>query len=139
MLKLADMNIMRIFLMVSILGIIISGCKKEPGEGGRAKIRGKVYCKNYNSEFTVLINEYYAPGENVYIIYGDNTTVGDNVKTSSDGSFEFPYLRKGKYKIFAVSKDTTSPGLTGEVSVIKEIEIKSKKETVIVPDLVIIK
>lgn len=122
----------------SLILVAVGSCRKEPGEGGRSSIKGKVKVKDYNSEFTILIDEYYAQGENVYITYGDNTTVGENVKTSYDGSFEFPYLRKGKYKVFVVSKDTTSPGLTADVSVIKEVEITAKKQVVQLQDIVII-
>ena len=84
------------------------------------------------------MSEYYAQGENVYIIYGDGTAVSDKTKTSYDGSYEFPYLRNGKYKIFVVSKDTTTANLTGQVSVIKEVDLNLRRQTAIVPDITII-
>lgn len=127
----------KIILFIAII-VTISSCKKEPGEGGRATITGKVRVKDYNSEFTILMDEYYAQGQNVYIIYGDGNTVSENTKTSYDGTYEFPYLRKGKYKIFVVSKDSTSANLTGDVSIVKEVEITTKKQTVIVPEITII-
>ncbi len=114
-------------------------CKKAAGPGGKATIKGKIYVKNYNSNGTLLLNEYYIQGENVYITYDNDVAVGDNVKTSYDGTYVFPYLRKGKYKVFAVSKDINSSGLDATVAVIKEIEITGKKETIELSDIVIIK
>jgi hypothetical protein len=113
-------------------------CTKEPGEGGRATIKGKVKVKAYNKEFTILKDEYYAQGEDVYITFGDNPAVQDKVKTSYDGSFEFPYLRKGTYSVFVVSKDTTSPELTGLTSVIQQVEITAKKQVVQLQEMTII-
>lgn len=125
------------FFVVSFLTFI--SCKKDPGPGGKANIKGKVYVKNYDLSYTILLSEYYEQGENVYITYGDETEVGDNVKTSYDGSFVFPFMRKGKYKIWAISKDSTSSDPSATKAVIQEIEIKERKGDVTIPDLVILK
>ena len=113
-------------------------CKKEAGPGGKVNIRGKVYVKNYDPSFGILLSEYYVSGENVFITYGDETTVGDNVKTSYDGSYVFPFMQKGKYKIWAVSKDSSSTDPTATKSIIQQIEVTSKKGDVTVPDIVIL-
>lgn len=128
----------KIVLLSIFFVFALGACKKEPGEGGRATITGKIKVKDYNSEFTILMDEYYAQGENVYIIYGDGTAVSEKTKTSYDGTYEFPYLRKGKYKVFVVSKDSTSANLTGDVSIVKEVEIITKNQTVVVPEITII-
>lgn len=122
------------FGFVALL-LAFSACKKAPGPGGKAKIRGKVYVKNYNSNFTSILSEYYLQGENVFITYGEENVVGDNVKTSYDGSYEFPYLRPGTYKVFAVSKDPH--GNSAEISVIREVVITGKKQVVEIPDIVV--
>lgn len=127
----------KIFIILAIT-LAFSACKKQPGPGGRASIKGKVWVKEYNNEFTILKSEHYAQGENVYITYGDNPEIKDKTETSYDGSFEFPYLQKGKYKIFVVSKDSTTAELSGQTSVIREVEITAKKQTVIVEDITII-
>lgn len=114
-------------------------CKKGPGEGGSATIHGKVKTYDYNGNYPVLDSIYYQPDENVYIIYGDGDTYNDNYKTSYDGSYEFRYLRKGTYKIFVYSDDSTGLSPTGLVTVIKQVEVNSTKSTVEVPDLVIVK
>jgi len=118
---------------------LITSCKKQPGEGGFATIKGRLYVKNYDPTFTVLLSEYYLPGESVYIIYGDNNEVGDNVRTTNDGTFTFNYLRKGKYKVYAIGKDITKPALNVPKETLVEIEIKERKEVVNLNDLVIIK
>ena len=132
---------MKIKLIVFFIAalFVASSCKKDPGPGGKANIKGKVYVKNYDASFGILMSQYYEQGENVYITYGDETEVGDNVKTSYDGSFVFPFMRKGKYKIWAISKDSSSTDPTATKAVIQEIEIKERKGDVTIPDLVILK
>src|SRR4051812_30437130 len=89
------------------LCLILISCKKEAGEGGQATITGKVYVRQYNKTFTTFIGEYYAQGEDVYIIYGNETAVGNRVRTNYDGTYQFSFLRKGSYKVYAYSKDST--------------------------------
>lgn len=128
-----------LFLLALGITLTISACKKPAGEGGQASIKGRVYVRNYNTAFTVLNDQYYAQGEQVYIIYGDETAVGNNVRTSYDGSFEFPYLRKGNYKVYVLSKDSTSSALSKTVEVLRNVTITKKKEVITLPTLTIIK
>ena len=128
----------KISAIVLIIFCFVS-CKKEAGPGGKANIKGKVYVKNYDPSFTILLSEYYEQGENVYITYGDETTVGDNIKTSYDGSFIFPYMRIGKYKVWAISKDSSSTDPAATKAMIQEIEIKDRKGNVNLPDIIILK
>lgn len=117
----------------------ITSCTKEPGEGGFATIQGKVFIKDYNAYFNILNAEYYGQGETVYIVYGDQKGIGNTVKTSYDGSYQFDFLRKGKYKIYALSKDSASVNSSKTIEVLLDVSIKEKKETITLPDLVIIK
>lgn len=119
-----------LFLAIFAVLLFFSSCKKEAGEGGNASIRGKVWVKDYNANFTVLNSEYPGADEDVYIIYGDDISYGYRVKASPDGSFEFKYLRKGKYKIYIYSKDKTltSPSLMTSIEV--EASISKNKEKV---------
>lgn len=126
-------------LMILVLCSAFFGCKKRPGEGGFATIEGKVFVYNYDPTFTILNSKYYLPGETVSIIYGDGSEVGNTVKTSYDGYFKFNYLRKGKYRVFVVGKDSTQPYLNVPKETLIEVTIKEKKEKITVPDLVIIK
>jgi len=126
-------------LLFIFICTIFFSCKKEPGEGGFASIEGKVYVKNYDASYTILTAEYYLPGETVYIIYGDETEVGNTVKTSYDGSFKFNYLRKGKYKVYVIGEDPSKPYLSVPKEELMEVTITKKKEKVVLNDLVIIK
>ncbi len=125
------------YISIIIIALaLIASCKKPEGQGGRATIKGKLLIRNYNNGFNILQDTFYVAGENVFIIYGNQTSVGDNVKTGPDGSFQFEYLRKGKYKIFVTSKDKQNPSFTGTISVIKEAEITTNKQIVDVGDIV---
>ncbi|MCX6249966.1 MAG: hypothetical protein NTX61_04355 [Bacteroidetes bacterium] len=117
-------------------GIMLGSCKKEPGTGGNSTIYGKVFVKDYNSSFTVLQEEYYGPDIWVYIIYGDDRDYGDRIITSYDGTYEFKYLRKGTYHIYAFSKDSTLQ-TAAPVAVMKDEVISKNNETIQVPDLII--
>jgi hypothetical protein len=131
------MNKHNTYISICIIALaLIASCKKPEGQGGRASIQGKLLIRNYNNGFTILQDTFYVAGENVFIMYGNETSVGDNVKTAPDGSFKFEYLRKGKYKIFVTSKDKQNPTFTGTIPVIKEVEITSNKQTVDVGDIV---
>jgi hypothetical protein len=68
-------------------------------------------------------NEAAITEERVYLIYGDGEVFNDIARTGADGVFTFEGLQVGKYKLYALSKDS----LTGEKKPIyKEIEISEK-------------
>lgn len=129
-------------LTVTLLSItmILANCKKEEGEGGKATIRGKVFAKYFNNTFTNLISSGYAPEEDVYIIYGDNETFNDQTETNFDGTYEFKYLRPGKYTVYVYSKDSTQSIYTipsGKYPVKIEVEIGKKDKEIELDDLLI--
>ncbi len=131
----------KIIYLVSFTMVLIaffSSCKKEPGEGGTSTITGKVFCKNYNSTFTVLKEEYYIADEWVYIIYGDDKDYSDRVLTCYDGTYEFKNLRPGKYHIYSYSKDSTLQ-TQNAIGIVKDVEIKKNRQKVQVPDIEIFK
>lgn len=133
-------------LLVCLLGVLImlNSCKKEAGEGGSSSIRGKVYAKYYNKNFSVLASQSYAPDIDMYIIYGDDFTYGERIRTSYDGAYEFKYLQKGKYKIFAYSKDSTGAysnhvnQYAPDIAIVKEVEISKNKQVVEIEDIQIV-
>lgn len=118
---------------------VSAGCKKEAGPGGRASVKGKVYAYDWDNTQLFKISEGYSSGERVYILYGDNTTIGDDVRTSMDGSFEFKYLNKGRYKLFVNSLDTAYKikGNDTYIPVIREFEITNTKGTLTLEDIII--
>ncbi len=125
------------FVMVLVCFIIIS-CTKTEGEGGLASIKGRVLVKEYNNTFTMLKDTYYGQDEDVFIIYGDTKKVSDRARTTYDGWFEFSYLRPGYYQVYCYSKDSTLQTLA-KIPVIREVQIKDKKEEIVVEEMVIFK
>jgi len=129
------------FIATAALLTITCACKKPAGEGGNSAIKGTVYTKNYNSNFSTLLGQYPGSDVDVFIIYGDEVNFGDRTRSGPDGVFEFKYLRKGNYKIYVYSKDSvatvgyphsmTNPDVNApDMAVFKNTEIKKRKETV---------
>lgn len=125
-----------LFLAVAMI-FIVASCEKTEGEGGTSTIIGRVKVKNYNSDFTIKFGEYYAEGVDVFIIYGDDSIYSDNFDTGIDGWYKFEYLNKGKYRVYAMSDDSTRTSPSGSVPIIKEVNIDENNSTFIVEDIVI--
>jgi len=118
-----------IFLLV-LIGLIITSCTKEEGEGGSGTIKGFVYEYKLNI-LGDTISRYAAADQDVFIIYGnEDTFYDDNIKTSYDGSFVFPYLQKGKYTVLVYEDCPTSDCPSGKKEILRTIEITKKKQTV---------
>ncbi len=121
-----------------IIGLIAFSCNKPAGEGGRATIKGLIWVENYStlnnmSDTYTFKGEFVGADEDVYIIYGDDVSYGSKVKSGPDGVFEFKYLRKGDYKIYVKSKDTTRASYfngSGIKTVDVSVSIADKKATV---------
>ena len=126
-----------IFLIV--ITFYLSSCKKKAGPGGQATVIGKVYANDYDNTFNYLISKGYSPGTKVYIVYGNETNIGNTITTAIDGTFEFKYLNKGHYKVYALSVDTAYrvKGNDTENPVIKEFDIKEKKQKLVLEDIII--
>ena len=117
--------------------------QKEPGTGGAGTISGKV-----EKEVRVVITnantaQYTVPGanEDVYIIYGDHTSPDDKILTNYNGVFEFRNLRKGSYKVYVYSKDTT--GINPPVNdpsrmvILSEVELQDNSASATLPTMTI--
>ena len=117
-----------IFLLV-IIGLVITSCTKVEGEGGSASIKGFVYEYKINAFSLDTTARYAAADQDVFIIYGDDHTFyDDNIKTSYDGSFKFPYLQKGKYTVFVYEDCATC--LSGKKEILRTIEITKKNQVI---------
>jgi len=121
-------------LLISLL--LSAGCYKEEGIGGTCAISGKVYAYDYNAEMTSLRAQYYAPDEDVYIIYGDDSVFSDRTRTSYEGSYRFEYLRPGTYTLYAYSKNVVTR-LPPDYAVKQTVQILSDGQSVLVPDIII--
>lgn len=132
------MDKMKRVLFLMIVAVIAFSCSKEEGEGGNSVITGKVYTKVYNNTFTHLLDNFYQPDADVYIIYGDDENYSDRYSTNWDGSYRFEYLRKGDYKVYVYSIDTTGNSSPVMSPVMLEVNIPGNNETVVVDDLVMV-
>ena len=127
----------KILISIFILALLVAflpSCKKGPGTGGRATIKGKVWTRKHDVNYNVVDN-YASADEPVYIIYGDETNYGDKVNTNYNGEYEFQYLRKGNYKIYVYSDDSVKKvgppanSLAPKMAIVQDITIKDRKET----------
>ena len=108
-------NKIKLILPIFILLMVFSSCRKVEGPGGSVTIKGVVIERNHVG---TSIFEYPAADQDVYIIYGsENSFYDDDVSTSYDGSFEFRYLQKGDYQIFAYQDNPFVASGTDEVLV----------------------
>ena len=124
-----NVKIKKTYLLV-LIGLVITSCTKEEGEGGSGSIKGFVYEYKLNI-LGDTISSYAAADQDVFIIYGnDHTFYDDNIQTSYDGSFEFPYLQKGKYTVFVYEDCPTSDCPSGKKEILRTIEITKKNQVV---------
>jgi len=123
-----------LILIVAFLTFTLSSCLKDAGEGGTGIIIGKVYAYDYNAEMTLLRSQYYAPDEDVYIIYGNDSIYSDRTRTNPEGSYRFKYLRPGSYTIYVYSKNLTTK-LPPELVVQKTVNIITEGQVVLVDDI----
>jgi hypothetical protein len=123
-------------LTIALLLTGFTGCEKPPGPGGKATIKGKVYMVDYDNSQYYPYGEGYAAGERVYICYGNDNIVGNDVRTGINGEFEFRHLNKGKYRIFVNTADTSfkNKGNDRWLPVVKEVKIKGTSEVVTLED-----
>lgn len=98
---------MKKLLLLSIVILSITACKKVEGQGGRSAITGKILIKEklYINGVCTDTAVYDGVKENMYIIYGsDETVYDDKMECSYDGSFKFSYLEPGNYTVFGYNK-----------------------------------
>ena len=132
---------MKLYNIIFIIGVLLLlSCKKPAGPGGHAGIKGRVYVKDFNTAaYGAPISEYYAAGEKIYICYGTGNIVGNSITSSADGSFEFIYLNKGHYTVYALSRDTSIhvAGSNKTLPITYTVDITSSSQIVSLPDFVI--
>ncbi len=83
--------------------VILVSCQKIEGVGGTSTITGKVIMQEIDNQGNVF-QEYGAMKEDVFIIYGSDSTYSDNMNTHYDGSFRFQYLYQGQYTLYTYSE-----------------------------------
>jgi hypothetical protein len=118
-------------IIFSVLCFLFVSCEKGPGEGGRTSIVGKVWAEEWDDiSYTVHYDslDRWAADEDVFIIYGDDVSFGERIRTGPDGVFEFKYLREGDYTIYVYSEavENVSSTAGGKVAVSKRVSIPRK-------------
>ena len=112
--------------------IFFSSCKKEPGDGGLATIKGKVFSYKLDQQYAVDSN--YRSDERVYLSYGDHTWIDDDTRTSYTGEYIFQWLQPGDYKVWVLSDCNVCPP-ERQMDII-DVTINKRKETIELRDLI---
>lgn len=124
-----------------LLSVILISCNKEPGPGGLASIKGRVYVYDLTAGLDT-VSKGYIGDMRVFIGSADESVQFDDTRTSYDGSYEFKFLRKGNYKLWVIAESDTfsvtlPPLPDGQQYYMQDVEVKEKKEEVTVPDFTI--
>jgi len=130
------------FLLLPLFLFLIfsfSSCTKEEGDGGNSTIYGTIIVHDYNSSYTQLNGIYNGADEDVYIIYGDDLSYSERIRSNYNGVYEFKYLRPGNYKVYVYSEDSTLTMPSGKYAVVREVRISGNRQTVKADDIVIFK
>lgn len=127
-----------IIWILSILLLSVA-CTKEEGKGGLASISGVVMVQPINENLEKVGDPYPCSDEKIYISYGANQTVDDDVDASPNGTFIFDYLVPGSYTIFAYSDDTVNYKSPIPLTIKKQVELSNKKDKATLDTIVIYK
>jgi hypothetical protein len=125
---------MKPFAVLLVLVLSLVSCKKEPGEGGKAEIRGFISEQAYDANDDPSGDPYPAVDVRVYIIYGDGQFHDDDTRTGPNGEYRFPWLREGSYRIYAISECDNE---TCREGIYRTVEIEGRKEIVSAPTIII--
>lgn len=106
----------------------ISIYKKLDVNDGHASINGIVKQVNYAEDFLFIIDTTYAQEEPIYLVFEDDSYYSERIRTLNDGTFEFPKLIKGNYKIILYSDNIT--GRTEKIAITKQIIVKDTDQKI---------
>lgn len=120
-------------IFLALLTLVLAGCNKDEGVGGSATLQGRIYkVVHSDDDFDFSVDTIVAAKQDVFILYGDDSYVGDDVETGEDGRYRFRYLTPGNYTVYAYSELAT-----GERVAVKQTVSVSNGQTVEVPDIYI--
>ncbi|HMN04304.1 MAG TPA: hypothetical protein PKD45_01140 [Flavobacteriales bacterium] len=127
-------SIRHLAILLASTAMLTWGCKKEPGEGGKAEIRGVVLRQDVNAVGNPIGDPYPFQETRVYIVYGDHDFHDDDVRTGPDGNYVFRWLRKGDYTVYTFS-ECNCPGKTEVVS--RTVTVDGRKDVITVPTITV--
>ena len=116
---------MRTVLFLAGLLLVLS-CEREPGPGGKSSIEGTLMVKEYNKDYSVLLDERPAQSKDIYINFGDAAVIGDDMETNFNGKFRISFLQPGNYTLWYYSDDTI-PGSQSEIVIEQDIKLDNKQ------------
>jgi hypothetical protein len=99
-----------VFVLIAWMGFLAVSCEKSEGLGGTGSITGTITEKFYNDDYSELILTAPAVDEEVFILFGNDKTPGDDVNTGASGDFRFDYLYPGTYHVYYRSEDSATLG-----------------------------
>jgi hypothetical protein len=100
-------------------------CSQDEGLGGSSSISGTIRERVYNEDYSILLEERVPEDEDIYLLFGNKTTIGDKATSGVNGDFEFNYLWPGKYTLYYYSEDTLDTKAKVAQSV--QIDLKGKQ------------
>lgn len=103
-----SLSSLRIVILLSVVVLLAFSCQKSEGLGGTGSISGTLSEQFYNDDFSLLIYEKPAVDEDIFIVYGNNEDLGNRVRTNDQGQFMFKYLYPGNYRVYFISRDSSS-------------------------------
>lgn len=127
------------FLGFLLLSTVAISCSKEAGDGGNSTIYGKIIAYDYNAEFTELKGIYPAADEDVFLIYGNDHSYSQRIRSNYNGVYEFKFLRPGDYTVYVYSKDSTLTIPSEMYAIISKVSIDKNKQDVEVAEIKIFK
>lgn len=95
----------------------------------------------YDASTNTFSKKYPAADLDVYIIYGNDVSYGDRIRTDYEGDFEFRYMRKGSYTIYFYSTDTVaflgppSNPKAPKIAITTQVQITKRKQVVDIGEL----
>jgi hypothetical protein len=98
------------YVLIAFMGFVTVSCEKSEGQGGTGSISGTITELFYNDDYSELIFTAPAVDEEVFILFGNDKTPGDDVNTGASGDFRFDYLYPGTYHVYYRSEDSATLG-----------------------------
>jgi hypothetical protein len=91
--------------------------------------------KNTSSYPNLEVKDYTpAQEQEVFITYNHEEYYSNRIRTQDDGTFVFPNLLKGHYRIFVYSEDVYTGG-TADIPVSVEVEITETNQVIVLDDI----
>ena len=101
------MRFFHYLLATSAALLFCTSCNQNEGLGGSSSIEGYVYSiVHQNDNYSFSTDTVPAADEKIYIVYSDDEDdpIADKrVETNKNGMYNFQYLRKGNYVVYAYS------------------------------------